>query len=79
MEMHARDIRPITHPDFIMYTEPIPLELAKQWDLRTLSTFLPPPITQEEIDEWYPQPQENIAGQELNEYSDSDADLIDSD
>jgi hypothetical protein len=63
MEMHARDIRPITHPDFIMYTEPIPLELAKQWDLRTLSTFL----------------QEYIAGQELNEYSDSDADLIHSD
>ncbi len=77
--MHARDIRPITHPDFIMYTEPIPLELAKQWDLRTLSTFLPPPITQEQIDEWYPQPQEYIAGQELNEYSDSDADLIHSD
>ena len=33
---------------------PIPLELAKQWDLRTLSTFLPSPV----IDIWYPEPYE---------------------
>ena len=36
----------------------IALELAKQWDLRTLSKFLPPPITQADIDIWYPEPLE---------------------
>ena len=44
--------------EFQAYLEPIPLELAKQWDLRTLSTFLPLPVTQEEIDIWYPEPNE---------------------
>ncbi len=34
------------------------LELAKQWDLRTLSTFLPPPVTKEETGIWYPEPHE---------------------
>ena len=48
----------LSAPEFTAYTEPIALELAKQWDLRTLSKFLPPPITQADIDIWYPEPLE---------------------
>ncbi len=40
-----KPLRPLHAPEFTAYTESIPLELAKQWDLRTLSKFLPPPIT----------------------------------
>ena len=56
MGIHSRVYVPIADPEFQMYSEPLPLELAKQWDLRTLSKYLPPPITQEQIDEWYPEP-----------------------
>jgi hypothetical protein len=52
----GKSVVPLNAAEFQAYLEPIPLELAKQWDLRTLSTFLPPPITQEEIDIWYPEP-----------------------
>jgi hypothetical protein len=52
MALHYRGgYQPISHPEYLMYSEPIPIELAKQWDLRTLSKYLPPPITQEQIDE----------------------------
>ena len=47
MARHSNGYLPIDDPEFLMYTAPIPLELAKQWDLRTLSKYLPPPITQE--------------------------------
>ncbi len=73
---------PIDDPEFPMHTGPIPipLELAKQWDLRTLSLslskYLPPPITQEEIDEWYPEPTAQIGDLEDN---DSDASTSSSD
>ncbi len=51
-----KPLRPLHAPDFTAYTAPIPLELANQWDLlRTLSKFLPPPITQADIDRWYPE------------------------
>jgi hypothetical protein len=64
----GKNIVPLHAPDYQGYSEPIPLELAKQWDLRTLSTFLPPPVTQEEIDIWYPEPNEgdpNVVHDEL--------------
>ncbi len=60
---------------FQMYTEPLPLELAKQWDLRTLAKYLPPPLTQEQIDEWYPEPTAQL--RDLEE-SDSDETTSDS-
>ncbi len=52
----GKSIVPLNAAEFQAYLELIPLELAKQWDLRTLSTFLSPPIIQEEIDIWYPEP-----------------------
>jgi hypothetical protein len=76
MAIHSHGYLPIDDPKFVMYTEPIPLELAKQWDLRTLSKYLPPPITQEEIDEWYPEPTAQIGDLEDN---DSDESTTDSD
>jgi hypothetical protein len=57
-----------------MYSEPIPIELAKQWDLRTLSKYLPPPITQEEIDTWYPEPTALIGELEENDANGSSSD-----
>ncbi len=59
-----------------MYSEPIPLELAKQIDLWTLSKYLPPPVTQEQIDEWYPEPTAQSGDSEDN---DSDGCTSDSD
>ena len=75
MALHSRGYVPIHDPEFQMYTEPLPLELAKQWDLRTLSKYLPPPLTQEQIDEWYPEP---TAQQRDLEESDSDETTSDS-
>jgi hypothetical protein len=64
-------IKPISDPEYLMYSEPIPIELAKQWDLRTLSKYLPPPITQEQIDEWYPEPTAQIGELECNDTDES--------
>jgi hypothetical protein len=75
MGIHSRPYVPIADPEFQMYSEPIPLELAKQWDLRTLSKYLPPPITQEQIDEWYPEPTAQIG--DLQD-DDSDGSISDS-
>ena len=75
MALHSRGYVPIHDPEFQMYTEPLPLELAKQWDLRTLSKYLPPPLTQEQIDEWYPEPTAQL--RDLEE-SDSDETTSDS-
>ena len=58
MVSHNTIFKPIQDPEFQMYDGPIPLDVAKQRDLRTLSTFLPAPITQEEVDIWYPEPME---------------------
>ena len=58
LQRKDKPLRPLHAPEFTAYTEPIALELAKQWDLRTLSKFLPPPITQADIDIWYPEPLE---------------------
>ncbi len=48
--------------------------LAKQWDLRTLSKYLPPPITPEQIDGWYPEPTAQIGDLEDD---DSDGSISD--
>jgi hypothetical protein len=74
MARHSNGYLPIDDPEFLMYTAPIPLELAKQWDLRTLSKYLPPPITQEQIDEWYPEPTAQIGDLEDD---DSDGSISD--
>ncbi len=74
MAIHSRAYLPINDPEFLMYSEPIPLELAKQWDLRTLSKYLPPPITQEQIDERYPLPTERIGELEDNDSDESTSD-----
>ena len=75
MGIHSRAYVPIADPEFQMYSEPLPLELAKQRDLRTLSKYLPPPITQEQIDEWYPEPTAQIGDLEDD---DSDGSISDS-
>ena len=74
MALHSRGYQPISHPEFLMYSEPIPIELAKQWDLRTLSKYLPPPITQEQRDEWYPEPTAQIDELEDNVTDESTSD-----
>ena len=74
MALHSRGYLPISHQDFLMYSEPIPIELAKQWDLRTLSKYLPPPITQEQRDEWYPEPTAQIDELEDNVTDESTSD-----
>jgi hypothetical protein len=74
MALHSRGYVPIHDQEFQMYTKPIPLELVKQWDLRTLSKYLPPPITQEQIDEWYPEPTAQIGNLEDNDTDESTSD-----
>ena len=49
-----------THNDFIKYNAPLPLEIAKQNDLRVLSTFLARYMAQDEIDELYPEPDRHV-------------------
>ena len=44
--------------DFDGLDEPIPLELAKQWDLHKLSIYLIQWLTQDAIDMLYPEPEE---------------------
>ena len=58
----------IDNKNFRLYEGPIPLEREKQIDLRTLSRFLAEYLSQEEIDELYPEPDEDEAA------SDSDID-----
>jgi hypothetical protein len=73
MVSHNTIFKPIQDPEFQMYHGPIPLDIAKQRDLRTLSTFLPAPISQEDIDIWYPEPmEEDVPENESDDYDDSD-------
>jgi hypothetical protein len=58
----------IDNENFRLYEGPIPLGREKQIDLRTLSGFLAEYLSQEEIDELYPEPDEDEAA------SDSDID-----
>ena len=70
-------VTPLAHPDFESYEGPLPLELAKQWDLRTLSVYLRDYLYQDEIDRLYPEPQKAVGDD--NSDSDSDSDGDDSD
>jgi hypothetical protein len=54
-------LKPITHHAFIKYDAPLPLELAKQQDLRVLAGFLARYMPQDEIDELYPEPDRNVS------------------
>ena len=57
----GRDFKALDHEDFDGLDEPIPLELAKQWDLRKLSVYLRQWLTQaanSAIDLLYPEPEE---------------------
>jgi hypothetical protein len=49
-----RTYRPIGHSTFQLHTEPLPLEPAKVKDLRTLSVYLQPYMSQASIDALYP-------------------------
>ena len=56
--------KPLTHPDFEAYDAPLPMEIAKQQDLRKLSTYLRG-MTQAEVDALYPEPdEEDLPGSE---------------
>ena len=79
LQRKDKPLRPLHAPEFTAYTEPIALELAKQWDLRTLSKFLPPPITQADIDIWYPEPLELEPLEEEDPMDLFDRDTSDSD
>ena len=70
----GRVIQPLAHPDFGSYDGPLPLELAKQWDLRTLSVYLREHLTQAEIDQLYPEPQDALDQDSSDSDSDSDSD-----
>jgi len=55
----GRIFKPISHQDYQSYDAPLPIELAKAWDLRTLSKYLRFWLSQDEIDALYPEPKED--------------------
>jgi hypothetical protein len=71
----GQTVKPLAHADFDSYDAPIPLELAKQWDLRTLSVYLRNWMGQAQIDALYPEPTEQLE----EDGSDSDASNSESD
>ena len=66
-------MKALSHPDYDSYDGPLPLELAKQWDLRTLSTYLAGLMPQAAIDLLYPLPTEELGGADDSEDSASDS------
>ncbi len=60
LRQKRRILKPITHNDFIKHNAPLPLEIAKQNDLRVLSTFLVRYMAQDVIDELYPDPDGHV-------------------
>ncbi len=66
-----RIVIPIHYPEFQSHNQLIQLELAKEWDLRKLSTFLGPYIDQAAIDTLYPLPDRRV--EDDNSESDSEA------
>ena len=60
----GRRFKPLTHSDFDSYTVPLPLEIAKQRDLRKLSSYLSTWHNQDEIDALYPEPEDDAASDE---------------
>ena len=72
----GRQVKPLSHPDYESYEGPLPLELAKQWDLRTLSKYLINFLTQAAIDLLYPEPTDELADSDNDDNSGSDSDHI---
>jgi hypothetical protein len=66
-----RIVIPIHYPEFQAHNEPIQLELAKEWDLRKLSTYLGPYLDQAAIDNLYPLPDRSVEAD--NSESDSES------
>jgi hypothetical protein len=63
-------VKGLTHRDFESYSGPIPLDIAKQWDLRKLSKYLINYLTQPQIDALYPEPNEDEADSASSEDED---------
>lgn len=55
LQAHNYQFKPIDHDEFTSYSELRPLEIEKRRDLRKLSAFLAPYLTQEKIDQLYPE------------------------
>jgi hypothetical protein len=70
----SRIVIPIHYPQFQTNNEPIRLELAKQWDLRKLSTYLGPYLNQEAIDNLYPLPDRTVDDDNTESDSESASD-----
>jgi hypothetical protein len=70
----GRVVKPLAHADFESYDGPLPLDLAKQWDLRTLSVYLRDYLSQDQIDRLYPEPQEALGDDDDSSDSASDSD-----
>jgi hypothetical protein len=71
----GRHVKPLSHIDHQSYDAPLPLELAKQWDLRTLSKYLIAFMPQAAIDLLYPEPAEQLDDADGEESaSDSESD-----
>jgi hypothetical protein len=56
--------KPLTHSDFNSYAAPLPLEIAKQQDLRKLPSYLSPWLNKDQIDALYPEPEGDAASDE---------------
>jgi hypothetical protein len=65
---------PNPDPEFQNNNEPIRLELAKEWDLRKLSTYLGPYLDQEAIDNLYPIPDRRVEDENTESDSESASD-----
>ena len=63
----------LSHTDHQSYDMPLELELAKRWDLRTLSEYLLPFMPQAAIDLLYPEPTEALEDSDGESESDSDS------
>jgi hypothetical protein len=72
LRQKRRILKPITHNDFIKYNAPLPLEIAKQNDLRVLSTFLARYMAQDVIDELYPEPDGHVDNSDDDENTSAD-------
>jgi hypothetical protein len=70
----ARIVIPIHYPEFQTHNEPIQLELANEWDLRKLSTYLGPYLDQEAIDNLYPLPDKRVEDDNSESHSESASD-----
>ena len=69
-----RIYRPIGHSMYQLHDAPLPLEPAKVKDLRTLSIYLQPYMSQASIDALYPCPNDDSTDDDIDGQEDSDND-----